>query len=200
MEIPMRLLLAAATVALVLTACGLEPTPEPGSGIPAGQTPDSTGPAPSLVPPILQTSENNLITTPEYTGVILPVSAASKFSSIFSKPLTGYWEPSIDDIVRAEECIRRFLVSAQDDAQLDPYHRESAAFILSNLKDYRRQYLGITVGGEKRIWCNSFLSDAAYPDWEHTLVYVLDGGKYYWQIEYDLLRDECTNFHVHGEA
>jgi hypothetical protein len=45
-----------------------------------------------------------------------------------------------------------------------------------------------------------FLSDHSYPDWERVPVYVLDGGKDFWQIEYDLLKDECINFYVHGEA
>ena len=71
---------------------------------------------------------------------------------------------------------------------------------MNNLGNYRRQYVGIIVDGEKRIWCNSFFSDGSFPDWERVPVDVDGGGKHFWQIEYDLLKDECMNFYVHGES
>ena len=54
--------------------------------------------------------------------------------------------------------------------------------------------------GGKRIGCNLFLSDHSFSDWERVPVYMIDGGEYFWQIEYDLRDDECLNFYVHGEA
>ena len=143
---------------------------------------------------------NTLIETPEYTGVIISKNGASEFGHLFDETSIEFWEPSIDDVSRAETCIRQFLVSVQHDPQLDTYQKERAAFILKNLEKYRRQYVGIVVNGEKRIWCNLFLSDHSFPDWERVPVYMIDGGEYFWQIEYDLLKDECINFYVHGEA
>lgn len=77
----------------------------------------------------------------------------------------------------AFECIKQILVSEQQDPNLDalPYQQEKVTFILENLEKYRRQYVGLVVDGEKRIWCNSFPA-------------------------YDLLKDKCTDFYVHGEA
>ncbi len=141
-----------------------------------------------------------LIETPEYTGVIITEDAAPEFGILFDKAVTGFWQPSVNDVSEAEECIRRYLVSAQDDPELDTYQKDKVAFILNNLAKYRRQYVGIVVDGEKRIGCNLFLSDHSYPDWERAPVYLIDGGNYFWQIEYDLLKDECINFYVHGEA
>lgn len=112
----------------------------------------------------------------------------------------GFWEPSINDISRAEACIRQYIVSVQDNPKLDTYQREDAAFILKNNKKYWRQYVGIVVDGEKRIWCNSFFSGDSFPDWERVPVDVDGGGKHFWQIEYDLLKDECLNFYVHGDS
>lgn len=71
---------------------------------------------------------------------------------------------------------------------------------MENLEEYRRQYLGVVVDGEKRIWVNAFFSDTSFSDWERVPVDVDGGGRNYWQIEYDLLNDECINFSVHGES
>jgi len=144
--------------------------------------------------------ENKLVETPEYTGVIISKSGASEFSYLFDQASTGFWEPSIDDVSKTEKCIRQFLVSEQDDPNLDIYQQENIAFILENLGTYRRQYVGIVVDAEKRIWCNSFFSDDSFPNWQRVPVDVDGGGNHFWQIEYNLLKDECINFHVHGES
>jgi hypothetical protein len=164
-------LVAAAIVALLLVACnGQEATPEVGP-------------------------ENTLIETPEYTGVIISENGASEFRYLFDEASTTFWQPSIADISRAEKCIQEFLA-----ANLDAYQREDAAFILENLDEYRRQYVGIAVDGEKRIWCNSFFSSHSFPNWERVPVDVDGGGNHFWQIQYILPTDKCTNLHVHGES
>jgi hypothetical protein len=195
-------LIAAAIVALLLTACmgPNKPTSEIDAEDTAVETPEATEPSPMRAPATPKSPENTLIETSEYTGVILSGNVASEFSFLFDQALTGYWEPSIDDISRAEERIRQYLISLQNDPDLDTYQKGNATFILNNLEKYRRQYVGILVDGEQRIWCNAFLSDHSLPDWERVPVYVLDGGSYFWQIEYDLSKDECINFYIHGEA
>jgi hypothetical protein len=170
-------LIAATIVALSLIACSGPEKSDSGMGL-----------------------ENTLIETPEYTGVIFSENRASEWSFLFDEASTRFWEPSIDDVSSAEECIRRFLVSVQDDPKAYAFQKENAPYILENLEEYRRQYVGIVVDGEKRIWINSFFSDDSYPDWTRSPVYVLDGGNHFWQIEYILLKDECINFYVHGEA
>lgn len=144
--------------------------------------------------------ENTLIETSEYTGIIISESGASEFGYLFSEAPTDFWEPSTDDISRAEKRIRGFLVSVQDSPTSGSYQKEDAALILENLGKYRRQYVGIVVDGEKRIWCNAFYSDVSSPNWRRLPVDVDGGGKNFWQIECVLLRDECVNFTVHGVA
>ena len=143
---------------------------------------------------------NVLIETPEYTGVIFSKDRASEFSFLFDEASTSYWEPSVDDISRAEECVRQFLVTAEDNPNLRDYQKDDAAFVLENLARYRRQYVGIEVDGEKRIWCNLFQFDDSTKDWRRDLVYVLDGGRDFWEIAYIPLKDECADFYVHGES
>jgi len=197
----MRLpLIAAAIVALALIACiGPEkPTSVVGPENTLTETPEYSEASPSRAPLTLICPGNTLIETPEYTGVIFSQNRASESSFLFDKASTEYWEPSINDISKAEKCIRQVLVSVQRDP--NAYQKEDAAVILETPGEYRRQYVGIVVDGEKRIWCNSFFFDDSFPDWERDPVYVIDGGNHYWQIEYVLPRDEWFKFHVHGEA
>ena len=199
----MRFPLVAATIAvLLLVACnGADrSTPELDPEDTPTETPEVTELAPTSTPPAQQGSDNTLIETPTYTGVIISEKGTSEFGYLFVGASTEFWEPSTDDIAGAEECIREFLVSLQDNPQLDTYQQENLAFIVENLEDYLRQYLGVVVDGENRVWVNAFLSDNSFPNWERVPVDVDGGGRYYWQIEYDLLNDECINLHVHGES
>jgi hypothetical protein len=169
-------IVAAATVLLLLaTCCG-----------PARATPD--------------TGSDGTSAAPDSNHVIIPAGAAAEFSLVFGHAVSGYWEPSSGQVAVAEERINQYLVAAQDDPDLDTYRRQSAAYIVGRLKEYRRQYVGIAVEGTKRIGCNAFISDHSHPDWARVPVFVLDGGADYWQIEYDLTKDECVSFSVHGEA
>jgi hypothetical protein len=145
-------------------------------------------------------SENTLTETPEYTGVIISEDGASEFGYRFDEASTEFWEPSTDDVARAEACIRQYLNSLQLNPELDPYQQENLAFILNNLETYRRQYVGISVEGEKRIWVNAFFSADSFPNWERVPVDVDGGGNHFWQVEYDLSTDDCTHFYVHGES
>jgi hypothetical protein len=186
-----------------------EPTEAPPSAVPPTpespedtvvETPEPTEAPPSAVPPTPESPENTLIETPEYTGVIVSEAGASEFRYLFEQASTTFWGPSGNDVSKTEECIRQFLVAAQDDPKLDAYQKESAAFILESLAEYRRQYVGILVDGEKRIWCNSFRHDNPRVDWTRIPVDVDGGGPNFWQIEYIVPKDECTGFHVHGQS
>jgi len=145
-----------------------------------------------------KSTSNTLVETPDYTGVIVSKHRASEWGFLFNLASTEFWEPSEDDVSRAEKCIKQLLVSVQQDP--DDYRKEHAAYILENLLQYRRQYVGRVVNGEKRIWCNAFFAEGSFPDWIDDPVYVIDGGHHYWEIEYVLPKDECISFHVHGEA
>jgi hypothetical protein len=177
---------AAATLFLALIACD------------GAEKPEYTESSPTEQSPARRSRGNTLIETPEYTGVIFSERNASQFDFLFDTASTEFWEPSIDEVSRAERCIRQLLVSVQQDP--NAYQKEHAAYILDNVGEYRRQYVGIVVAGEKRIWCNAFFSDDSFPDWMHAPVYVLDGGNHFWQMEYVVSKDECMNFYVHGEA
>jgi hypothetical protein len=194
-------LVAAAIVVLLLVACNGTgtPTSETGPEDSIVETPEVTESSPTAAPLTPEDPENTLIETPEYTGVIISENGASEFSYLF-KDSTDFWAPSMDDVARAEACIRQYLESVQQNPNFDAYQQENMAFIVENLEQYRRQYVGIVVDGEKRIWCNTFFAVDSFPDWQRVPVDVDGGGNRYWQIEYSLPKDECLNFHVHGES
>lgn len=200
----MRLAIIAATiVAFALIACNSseKPTAGPRPGDTILETPEATESAPIGNLLTLGRAKNTLVETPEYTGVIFTRKGAFEFSFLFDPSSMGFWEPSPTDVSRAESCIRQHIESVRDNTEPDAYPQAHATFILENFGQYRRQYVGIIVGDEKRIWVNSFLAeDDSYPDWQQRPVYVLDGGNYYWEIVYVLATDECIDFHVHGEA
>jgi hypothetical protein len=188
-------------LAFLLVACSGSDTstPEPDPEDTPVETPEVTEPTPTCAPPTQQSSYNTFIETPAYTGVIISENGASEFGYLCAGTFTELWEPSTGDIAGAEKCIREFLVSLQDKPPLNLYDQEKLAFIVEKLAEYRRQYLGIVVDGEQRIWVNAFFSDASFPEWERVPVDVDGGGRNYWQIEYDLLNDECINL-VHEES
>jgi hypothetical protein len=197
----MRLpLVAAAILVFALMACG-GPEKPTGKIRPEDtliETPEQTESSPTRISPVPRNPDNTLVETPEYTGVIFSENRAREFSFLFDGSSYAFWKPSVEDVARAEACIRQVLVSVREDP--DDYRSEHAAFILENLEQYRRQYVGIAVEGEKRIWVNTFFDDGLFPDWMREPVYVLDGGNHFWQIEYHLLEGECTDFYVHGEG
>lgn len=179
------------------TASGVPPTPKsPENDL--IETPEFAEASPTGAPLTPESPGNDLIETPEYTGVIVSEHGASEFGYLLDGASTEFWEPSSDDVSSAEKCIRQLLASLQQDP--GAYRKEDAAFILDNLEQYRRQYVGIVVDGEKRIWCNAFLDHDSFPNWERVPVDVDGGGNHYWQIEYVLPMDECIKFHIHGES
>jgi hypothetical protein len=193
---------AAALLAPVLIACSGPKESASGTGPEKTpiETPEHATSSPTNAPLTPKGPENTLVETPEYAGIIVSEQGASEFGYLFDQASTSFWEPSFDDVWRAEERVRKCLVSARDEPKLDTYQRASIAFILENLEEYRRQYVGIDVDGEKRIWINAFFSDDLHVDWQRVPVDVDGGGKYYWQIEYRPLKDECVDFRVHGES
>jgi hypothetical protein len=176
-------------LALLLTACNRKSGPivdvDP---LPTGQSPVPGHP------------ENTLVETWDYSGVIFSEEAAANLRFLMRSQPTGYWKPSAEDVALAEKAIQQFLMAAQDDPASDIHPLYHAEYILDNLETYRRQYAGIVVDGEKRIFCSAFTDDGHFDRWMQEPVFVFDGGASFWRIEYIVPQDQCTNFDVNGEA
>jgi hypothetical protein len=99
------------------------------------------------------------------------------------------WTPTREEVLKAEEKV-------EDHLKNNPL--SYAADLWRQLPDYKRQYVGIIVGGHKRIFCN-FFCWTERPLTEKP-VFVLDGGECFFRIEYDLEDKKCYNFNANGYA
>jgi len=120
--------------------------------------------------------------TDGYQSVILPASKAE-----FLGMELDYWTLIESDIAEAAPHIKAFLT-------------KQSPFIASPLSKYRCQYFGIIVDGKKRLYCNYFRRGEWDRDWKTDPVIVMDGGNYFFQLEYDVESKQCLNFVVNGVA
>ena len=127
------------------------------------------------------------ISTGGVEGVIFPAGQANSVGDATGRKGLTYWTPSESDIASAFPKIRGFLKS-------------EAPSIASRLSQYRCQYFGIIVEGKKRIYCNFFHRDGGIVNWKSEPLFVLDGGDWYFQLEYDLESEKCLNLRINGEA
>lgn len=116
---------------------------------------------------------------------------------------SGKWTPSQAQVNAAYKSIQKFL---KRPVVPEPYFVEQIAEILKHRKQYRVQFVGIYRHGRRVIFCNFFpirfpeekQDDAPY--WKRELVEVMDGGFWYWRLDYDPETDRSSNFTVNGYA
>jgi hypothetical protein len=118
-------------------------------------------------------------------GIILPVKDKHDVLLNDGKP-EEVWQPSEAAVKKAEPEILEFI-------------KKNNPGIFKNIAKYRCQYIGITVKGKKRIYCNFFRYDDQ-AGWKKSMIIVDDGGDNYFQLEYDLDTEKCLNWKVNGEA
>ncbi len=151
-----------------------------------------------------------------YRGVILTSDHVPQAAYLSREKVTGFWTPTGSDIAVLEARLRDALEAAEsnpglldppsaEDAQRRAYVSGEIGKILEHLSEYRRQYLGIRLSQEQRIWVNFFPGEpSARPDpfvyWENRLVTVLDGGFQYWSIQFDPETMTFVEFYSHGYA
>jgi hypothetical protein len=74
--------------------------------------------------------------------------------------------------------------------------------ILQHATEYRVQFKATTRGLRKVIRCNFFPASESLLEeiWKKEEVKVMDGGFWFWQIEFDPSTGECLNFSSNGYA
>ena len=99
------------------------------------------------------------------------------------------WTPSPEDLQAAEPAV------------LDEIRRQAPS-VFARLDEYRCQFTGVVVDGERRIFYNFFCCDDedVNDSWRTEPVFVLDGGDDYFQLEYAPDTRTCARFTVNGEA
>jgi hypothetical protein len=127
------------------------------------------------------------ISTGGVEGIIFPASQANFVGDATGRKRLTYWTPSESDVAGAFPKIQAFLKS-------------EAPPIAARLTQYRCQYFGIIVEGKKRIYCNFFHRDGGTANWKSEPLFVLDGGDWYFQLEYDLESEKCLDLRINGVA
>jgi len=110
---------------------------------------------------------------------------------------SGRWTPSVNEAQTALTAIQSFLETRNSTNDWD---RGEIEKILKHAKEYRVQFVGIMRDGKKRIWCNFFPKQDRFDYWKRQEVRVMDGGFWFWRIEYDSSTGKCLNFAINGIA
>jgi hypothetical protein len=133
---------------------------------------------------ITNEKESRIVKTDKFEGII-----CSNFSEWgFVNRSDSFWVPTKDQILEAEQAIERYLKDK-------PPTRSPKLW--QKLTNYKRQYVGIVVDGQKRIYCNFYCGSESLSD---KPVSVSDGGDCYFQVEYDIEDTTIYNLMVNGEA
>jgi len=102
-----------------------------------------------------------------------------------------FWTPSFEDIARLEGRLKPYL---------EGVGTPKAKVIAAKLGRYKRQYLGYTDGGKKRIFVNSFCHWKEDWLWRESLVIVKDGGTCFFRVHYDLSSSQFEQLEINGDA
>jgi hypothetical protein len=164
--------------------------------------------APAASPP---NPDLPLIEGASYVGVIFPADRSEGLALKFGVKNASYWTPTPGDVAKLEAGLRAALEEgARNPSSLDhgiqdnPHARDVSgeiAKILGHFGEYRRQYVGIvTEAGARRVAVNFFHGGSGNEDWRHTFIEVLDGGAWYWRIQYDVGSGRYLGFSSNGYA
>lgn len=136
-------------------------------------------------------------------GVVLPEKGTTlrgaKIERWCSRPgpeVTGYWKPDADQIQAAEKTLAPVLEAALAKIRVADSMRPA-------VEDYYRQYIGITIRGERVIYINGFekrfAENPKQPEqWKSQVVFVCDGGHGFFGAEYDMAKGLVRNLNFNG--
>ena len=144
----------------------------------------STATAESLKSPTVELNQNWVIVTKEQAEEMRIASWLVESDH--------FWTPSGDDILKLEEKLAGYL--SQNSSQ---FYRQPPVW--ERLDAYQRQYIGLERGGRQIIYGNYFCENGGI-NWRQELVFVIDGGECYFQVEYDMESRLFTELRVNGES
>lgn len=140
-------------------------------------------------------SITTLTVADEIPGIIFSKERTEEFASRL--PITGeltppFWTPTVEQVRASEKLLPEFI------RRNVPKNRKPIGI----LSKYKRQYLGITKNGKAQIYINAFCEQywSQKKDWQSKFVFVFDGGNCYFQILFDPMTNEFTNFVINGEG
>lgn len=100
-----------------------------------------------------------------------------------------YWTPAESDVLLAEKELIPFLSRSGDTRVKE---------ILSKIKTYKRQYVGVVIAGHKYIYFNLFCVALNY--WTRREVVVSDGGTCFFNVRFSTESKAFSDLRVNGVA
>lgn len=185
------LALSMALAALVVLGC--ERNAEPGAaGSPRTQAASSGAQRPTPASPAGSGVATPLflqVKHPARPGRIVPASAKVRPGDFFDNEIDANWTPSSDDISRLEAGLAAHLTAK-------PPPRSSK--LHERLSSYHRQYVGLVMGGSRRVYASFHCKRPS--NWDRQWAAVSDGGDCYFQVLWDAESGEYLRVTVNGEA
>ena len=113
------------------------------------------------------------------------------------------WTPSAQQAQEALGAIRNYIDTVEFIETSQEY--TDINYIKEHFQDYKVQFVGFEYEGKKKIWCNfihtSFFDTQEEQErWTQNIIMVMDGGKDFWQLEFEPETNEITKFFINGES
>lgn len=107
------------------------------------------------------------------------------------------YTPTEDDVIKSENILKLNI----RETNIEHLNQSNKMPVIDKkLNKYIRQYVGfINSKGEKIIWINfiwkNYFSDS---DYKNDIIFVKDGGSYYWNIKVDVNNKKLYDLRVNG--
>lgn len=112
--------------------------------------------------------------------------------------LNSRFTPAKYEIIEAEKIIRNYI-SNENKILINQGH--GFPIIHKKLYKYKRQYFGyINREGEKVIWVNCIYGKKYRNVIDKELIFVLDGGSYFWQIKVNLSKKKLFDLIINSNS
>ncbi|MFC1577191.1 hypothetical protein ACFL3N_02505 [Candidatus Omnitrophota bacterium] len=122
-------------------------------------------------------------------GIIVPEGQGRNFFWGTGYKAEDYWTPTKKDVLKAEKKLVEYL--KEEKPELSPELWKKAA-------KYNRQYVGVVIMADKKIWINFFDRSVDHPKWRKEPVLVDGGGDRYFNVLYDVSGEKFFNLQVNA--
>lgn len=125
---------------------------------------------------------------------LLPATEIAVYANRFAdpKPSMENWEPTVADINDLEASLPQIAALSTKEPDASRH--------IDNLDQYVRQYLAVVVSGKKTIFVNAMCRIDPGENWRKQLIFVMDGGKCFWNAIYDPSTRTFSNLIINGRA
>lgn len=122
----------------------------------------------------------------ELENTIVPAHRAEFTARAMGQDGVVFWTPSKADVASALARIPAFLAT-------------EAPALGRHLGRYRRQFIGVLIDGQKRLYCNFLPLDTANADGHSQPVVEKDNEAAPFQVEYDIESKHCLSLRLRGK-